>query len=432
MFWQVDKYNVGLDIHNWQLGHNQPTTYSVMKDDRLLNSIHSLSEVGATPAYEVELSKEYGSMNEAYAARDAIYGDTSIMRSYEADKYSAQVTDTQRSLAAYLHAENPDAAKQGQVDAFWSGFQSDATYQKFAAQGGTQNENEVEELLAAAESYRWQKSYAAKGVYAEDMFAFADKLKENTGVTVITRGTSTAMRFTMNDKIATMDNFTFQIMAKHQDHMDIWEKAVSGGFKNFEEMSEAVHATGDESLSADWDASIHTGPQYYRDPDTDFLHVQGAEGTIAKYVTATTKRDTLYDSQLEGTTAKDFWNEFRFNTGLTNEFSSKRDIHDLVNNHFGSIAAKLNEALWGQSGEPRSMTEDTANRLKGHEEQIAALRDKIKEVRKKMSALQGIAVMTEAQTKQLESYKKEMASYEEQIATIQAQELEEKTKHIQR
>ena len=119
MFWQVDKYNVGLDIHNWQLGHNQPTTYSVMKDDRLLNSIHSLSEVGATPAYEVELSKEYGSMNEAYAARDAIYGDTSIMRSYEADKYSAQVTDTQRSLAAYLHAENPDAAKQGQVDAFW-------------------------------------------------------------------------------------------------------------------------------------------------------------------------------------------------------------------------------------------------------------------------------------------------------------------------
>ena len=78
------------------------------------------------------------------------------------------------------------------------------------------------------------------------------------------------------------------------------------------------------------------------------------------------------------------------------------------------------------------MTEDTANRLKGHEEQIAALRDKIKEVRKKMSALQGIAVMTEAQTKQLESYKKEMASYEEQIATIQAQELEEKTKHIQR
>ena len=101
----------------------------------------------------------------------------------------------------------------------------------------------------------------------------------------------------------------------------------------------------------------------------------------------------------------------------------------MVNNHFGSIAAKLNEALWGQSGEPRSMTEETANRLKGHEEQIAALRDKIKEVRKKMSALQGIAAMTEAQSRQMESYKKEMASYEEQIATIQSQELKERIKY---
>ena len=127
MFGEIDKYKVGLNINNWQLGRNQPTTYSVMKDDRLLNSIHSLSEVGATPAYEVEFSKEYGSMNEAYAARDAIYGDTSIVRSYDADKYSAQVTDTQRSLAAYLHAQNPNADKQGKVDAFWSGFQSDAT-----------------------------------------------------------------------------------------------------------------------------------------------------------------------------------------------------------------------------------------------------------------------------------------------------------------
>ena len=429
MFGEIYKYNVGIDIHNWQIGNSQPTTYSVMRDNRLLNSIHSLSEVGKNPAYEVELSKEYGSMKEANAAKEAIYGDTSIMRSYDADKYSAQVTDSQRSLAAYLHAQNPNATKKSQVDSFWSGFQSDATYRKFAAQGGTKNENEVEELLAAAESYRWQKSYADKGVYAEDMFAFADKLKENTGVTVLTQGTSTMMRFTMNDKIATMDNFTFQIMAKHQDHMDIWEKAICGGFNNFSEMTEAVHALGDESLNADWDASIHTGPNYYSDPDTDFRHVQGAEGTIVKYVTATTKRDTLYDSQIEGTTAKDFWNEFRFNTGLTDEFSSKRDIHDLLNNHFGAIAAKLDDALWGQSGEPRSMTVDTADKLKGHEEQIAALRDKIKEVRKKMSALQGITAMTEAQTRRLEGYKKEMASYEEQIATIQAQELEEKLKH---
>ena len=428
MFWDIDKYHVGLEFHNWQMGHTSPTTYSVTKDDRLLKSIHSLSEVDTTPAYKVELSREYSNLDEASAASEAIYADTSIVRSYAADKYSDQASDTERSLAAYLHAENPESSKKGQVDAFWSGFQSDATYQKFAAQGGTKNENDVEELLAAAESYRWQKSYAEKGVYAEDMFAFADKLKENTGVSVITRGTGTSMQFTMNDKIAITDNFTFQIMAKHQDHMDLWEKAVSGGFKSFNEMSEAVHAVGDESLNADWDASISSGPDYHSEPTTDFAHIREAEGTIMKYAKATTKRDTLYDSQIEGTTAKDFWNEFRFNTGLSNEFSSKRDIHDMVNNYFGGFASTLDDILLGQSGETRYTTVKTEDKLKGSEARIAALRDKIKDVRKKMSVLQGVAAMTETQTRQLDGYKKQMASYEQQIATIQTEELREKLK----
>lgn len=57
MFWDIDKYHVGLEFHNWQMGHTSPTTYSVTKDDRLLKSIHSLSEVGTTPAYKVELSR---------------------------------------------------------------------------------------------------------------------------------------------------------------------------------------------------------------------------------------------------------------------------------------------------------------------------------------------------------------------------------------
>jgi len=429
MFWDIDKYHVVVEFHNWQLGHTKPTTYSVMKDDSLLNSIHSLSEVGTTPAYKVELSREYSNMDEALAAGEAIYSDTSIMRSYAADTYSDHAADPQRALAAYLHVKNPESAKKGQVDAFWSGFQSDATYQKFAAQGGTKNENDVEELLAAAESYRWQKAYTEKGVYAEDMFAFADKLKENTGVTVITRDIGTSMRFTTNDKIAITDNFTFQIMAKHQDHMDLWEKAVSGGFNNFNEMSEAVHAAGDKSLNADWDAHISSGPNYQREPTTDFAHIREAEGAIMRYVTATTKRDTLYDSQTEGTTAKDFWNEFRFNTGLTDEFSSKRDIHDMANNSFGSYVSELYDVLWEQSGEPRSTKNETEEKLKGPEAQIAALRDKIKDVRKNMAVLQGLAAMTEIQARQLDGYKKEMASYEQQIATIQTQELEEKLKN---
>ena len=429
MFWEIEKYPVGVEFHNWQLGHTKTTTYSAMKNDSLLKSIHSLSEVGATPAYKVELSREYNNMDEALAASEAIYSNTSIVRSYTADTYSDHVVDTQRALAAYLHADDPESAKKGQVDAFWSGFQSDATYQKFAAQGGTKNENDVEELMAAAESYRWQKAYAEKGVYAEDMFAFADKLKENTGVTVITRGVGTSMRFTTNDKITMTDNFTFQIMAKHQDHMDLWEKAVSGGFNNFKEMSEAVHAVGDASLNADWDANISSGPDYQREPSTDFAHFREAEGTIMRYAAATTKRDTLYDSQTEGTTAKDFWNEFRFNTGLKDEFSSKRDIHDMVNNAFGSYDSTLYDVLWGQSGEPRSTKVETEDKLKGSEARIAALRDKIKDVRKNMAALQGLAAMTELQTRQLDGYKKQMASYEQQIAAIQTQELEEKNKN---
>ena len=148
-----------------------------------------------------------------------------------------------------------------------------------------------------------------------------------------------------------------------------------------------------------------------------------------RYAKATTKRDTLYDSQMEGTTAKDFWNEFRFNTGLSNEFSSKRDIHDMVNNYFGGFASKLDDILLGQSGETRYMSVKTEDKLKGSETQIAALRDKIKDVRKNMSALQGLTVMTEVQTHQLDNYKKQMAAYEQQIAAIQTQELEVKNKN---
>ena len=58
MFWEIEKYPVGVEFHNWQLGHTKTTTYSAMKNDSLLKSIHSLSEVGATPAYKVELSRE--------------------------------------------------------------------------------------------------------------------------------------------------------------------------------------------------------------------------------------------------------------------------------------------------------------------------------------------------------------------------------------
>ena len=83
----------------------------------------------------------------------------------------------------------------------------------------------------------------------------------------------------------------------------------------------------------------------------------------------------------------------------------------------------------GQSGETRYMTVKTEDKLKGSEARIAALRDKIKDVRKNMAVLQGLASMTESQARQLDGYKKEMASYEQQIATIQTQELEEKLKN---
>ena len=83
----------------------------------------------------------------------------------------------------------------------------------------------------------------------------------------------------------------------------------------------------------------------------------------------------------------------------------------------------------GQSGETRYMSVKTEDKLKGSETQIAALRDKIKDVRKNMSALQGLTVMTEVQTHQLDNYKKQMAAYEQQIAAIQTQELEVKNKN---
>ena len=439
-------YSVGIQINNWQLSsleNYKPSTYNVHRDDRLLNSIHSLKEIGATPAYEVDFSTEYKTMSDAYAAMDKIYGNTSIVRSEAADKLAFDMVQNTRSAAEYLGVENPEARKMGGITSFWQNFQADETYRKYAAQGGTENEMEVEELTAAAEAYRWRTSYALAGVYEADMFDFADKLKENTGVTVITKGVDTSMRFSLNDKIATMDNFTFQFMAKHQDHMDIWEKAVSHEFNGFEEMAEAIYATDDETLKADWERVITKGTmkkfveginkEYDSKYGHNFGRVNWEVHTLHQYVSVSLKADTLYDSQMEGSTGKDFWNELNYNLGVTNTYSNKRDIQDLVDtNGMHFFGQALEDALYKKSGRSNHQTVAQHEAGKPFEEQIAAIRDKIKALRKKMSALHGISEMTEAQKKQMEGYKKEMASYEQQIAAILSQELEEKEKHIQR
>lgn len=428
--------------------------YGVAEDQRALHSIRSASQkIGnSSNAYEVDFSKHYKTEAEALAARDQIYGDTSIYLSAKADKLNNFATSNIRSISA-SEIGCEDAGKDwtnGEqrlqtAKEFWADFQNDDTYKALEKKGGASTKEDISKLLSAAERYRWQKSYKEYGVYEQDMFDFADKLTENTGVTVVTRGKDDNISFTNDDSICTMDNYTFQFMATHQEHMDLWEDVVKGKYNNFSDITKAIKDTGDYSLVADWNNAHPRAKNYEKYGSSEsFFHGSDKYGTAQKYamlsVPNSTSGEDFGSSSQPGITAKDYWNEFRFNTGMTDTLTGKFAMSGTIKDD-GSIEWYTSPWLDPDKKKPSSSTytnrsqnnaKDSTAPTEKYNQQIDSIKEKIKKVRNHLSLLQKYSAgqQDENTQKLIAADQKQISSYQKQIESIQMQSLEYQKQHL--
>ena len=192
------------------------TSYWVADDPRLRASVRSTHQ--KTPACTVELGwdKLYDTFDDALAVANRVYGQAqqTYYRTALADDYILDESYIcHRSFAHYAghdeYAKNLSYARE-----FWDDFQLSSAYSKMMGQGGTKSQKDVDELMAAAEAYRWEKTYRKFDVYDEDMFEFADKLRQDTGVMITTGGgdQSTAITHYFGKRLCSMGNAAFQFM----------------------------------------------------------------------------------------------------------------------------------------------------------------------------------------------------------------------------
>lgn len=406
---------------------------------------------GNSSAYEVDFSQRYSSEAEAFAAREKIYGNTSIYLAGKADTLSSFVASKNRSISA-LEIGCEDAGKDWSngeqrlqaTKEFWADFQNDDTYRVLEKKGGVTTKEDISKLMSAAERYRWQKSYKEYGVYEQDMFDFADKLTENTGVTVVTKGQNDDISFTNNDAICTMDNYTFQFMATHQEHMDLWEDVVKGKYNNFSDITNAIKDTGDEKLVADWNNAHPRAKSYEKYGSAgSFFHSSDEYGVAKQYAILSMPNSSEGDfgnSARPGVTARDFWNEFRFNTGITDKLTGKFAISGTIKDD-GSIEWNTSPWLDPDKKKPSSSTytnrsqntvNDSSDPTEKYNEQINNIKEKIKQVRNHLSLLQKYSAGQQDENiqKLIAADQKQISSYQKQIESIQMQSLEYQKQHL--
>lgn len=452
MFVGVDIYLPG--YHTNSIGPE----YAVTRNERALRSM-SVQNHADAPAYEVEFSKRYNTLGEAEAARTALYQNSSL---FKADIVQEQMNadfDSQRALTVYAgldrnHDPHIDDVDDGRIKDVWADFSKDATYQKMAAQGGTQSQNDVDELLAAAESYHWQQSYKKAGIYDQSMFDFADKIKQNTGVAIVTNGSDGNITKALDGLLFRMDDYTFQTMAQHQDHMDIWENVVNGTYESYAEITKNIMDTHDESLIEDWKIAC----QWRKGKFTQEL-----KSTVYNnYAAVSLDMFEDFDTAKKGATAKDFWDELKFNTHISESYSTERDYADYLYNGFGAYhhhtSIYIDFGLHEQGDVPDYMVQGDNGDLfnpktgklfmtKAEQEQeflkhnppvsqnatdlqIEALKNKVKETRKKLSSLQSGGELSDTQSRQTAAYKRMIESYQAQIMTLQNSKLEYNKTHV--
>lgn len=232
-------------------------------------------------------------------------------------------------------------------------------------------------------------------------------------------------------------------MATHQDHMNIWENVVKGKYNSFSEITAAIDETGDEKLIADWENS---SPETTKKSTALLKHNTDQYATAFHYGLLSlcvydTNDNAFLGNNRSGTTAKDFWNEFRFNTGMTDTLSGKFTLSGTIKEN-GEI--EWNTSSWLDPDKKKITTASLINSYKNQDsksadpaekynQQIHSLQEKIKTVRSHLSELQknNLILQDENIQKLIETDRKQIESYQQQIESIQLQNLEYQKQHLQ-
>ena len=430
--------------------------YSVTRNERALRSITPNDHAAENPAYDVEFSKRYLSMHDANRARDALYKDSSLFKSDALQEIMAKDYDGMRALSKYLDIDPSTNFRrldlnEGSIKEIWADFANNDVYKAMAEKGGTQSQDDVDILLAAAESYHWEKRYKDAGIYDQSMFDFTDTIKKNTGVALVSNGSAQNITKTLGGSLVQVDDYMLQTMAQHQDHMDIWENVVNGTYSSYDDITKAVNATDDEALKADWKIACWVGN--IKEEDSDKIYNKYA------YVSRH-NIDSDYDSKATGATAKDFWDEFNYNTHKTDSYSSSRSYmsfwdnsvkHQYIPGYMLDPAEKKSGVKLhfivddsGNEYDPdtgklyktkQQIDEEfeQANKPKFQDpidEKIEMLRKKMKEVMKRLTALNIYSSGSEESKKQADMYKRQINSYQGQINALEESKIEKQKLHI--
>ena len=263
-------------------------------------------------------------------------------------------------------------------------------------------------MQSACDFYSWQEAYKKYDVYTEDVFAFADALKQQTGVYVTSEGMNAQIGYKNGGKECTMDNDVFQLMANHQEHMDIWENVVTGKYKNFQEIGKAIEESQDEALVAEWEEVLGFA---CKDRYKSFSHA-ALDPSIGAYLAGSNQA-----REDASTLPKEWWNEFLYNIGEAADLHGNKNV-TVDQKDWLKILQKADDMEGVR--EYKKMLEGTKNAQRGNDKAT----DSLDNIREHISMLRAKLQTTQKSSMPPAVKQDQVKRYQQQIDALQGELLE--------
>ncbi len=281
-------------------------------------------------------------------------------------------------------------------------------YKDMLAKGGTASLEDIAVMQAACDFYSWQEAYKKYDVYTEDVFSFADTLKEKTGVYVTTYGMNAQIGYKNGGKECTMDNDVFQLMANHQEHMDIWEDVVTGKYRNFQEIGQAIEESGDDALVAEWEEVLGFA---CKDRYKSFSRAALEPSSGAYLAGANQAREDA------STLPKEWWNEFRYNIGEVADLHGNKEV-TINQQDWMKILQKVDD-IEGER-EYRKMMKETKSAQPESDKEM----DSLGNIREHISMLRGKLQRMQKSSMPAAVKQAQVKRYQQQIDALQGELIE--------
>lgn len=283
-------------------------------------------------------------------------------------------------------------------------------YQDMMAEGGPQSLEDIATMQAACNFHAWENAYKNYDVYDDAAFAFAYAMQEKTGVYLTTRGMNPHMDFENSGKSCCMDNEVFQVMAKHQAHMNLWEDVVGGKYKNFDEITEAVQDSGDQTLIADWTEVMG----FTLREDEDFSYTEVNPSHYAFLAGTSTNRED------DSTLAKAWWNEFRYNIGATTDLHGSTTV-TITEEDWVNILNKADE-IENVHNYKNVMGKKSSEKNVDKMDEAADILERIRILQKQMKKAEKGTVSVGMKCTQVKQYQQQINALQEQLLEVRQKE----------